>query len=171
MTDAAICAAWDACRRARSRDPMRVAQEMDVTVLTRSDFVAQKGAFSMVLGYPFIFLSDRLSEGEKKTVLAHELGHAALHRELAQREVLCEFDLFNMATGVEYEANVFAAELLIDPQEMDECLSGGMDIYSAAGALGVNVNLLIIKLAELNRRGGHYRLPYLPDRDFLGGKL
>ena len=52
MTDAAIRAAWDACRRARSRDPMRVAQEMDVTVLTRGDFVAQKGAFSMVLGVP-----------------------------------------------------------------------------------------------------------------------
>ena len=169
MTERAIEAARGWVCRAHTRNPALIAREMGVTVLMRSDFVAQKGAFSMVLGYPFVFLSDKLGDGEMKTVLAHELGHAALHRELAQREVLCEFDLFNMATGIEYEANVFASELLIDPQEMEDCLSGGMDIYSAAGALDVNVNLLIIKLAELNRRGRHYRLPYLPDRDFLGG--
>ena len=169
MTDRAIRAAWDAVNRARSRDPARICADMDIDVLIRQDFVRQKGAFCVVLGQPFIFLSGRLSAGETKTVLAHELGHALLHRDLAEKDMLCEFDLFNMATGVEYEANVFAAELLIDPQEMEDCLKEGRDIYSAAGALGVNVNLLIIRLAELNRRGGRYRLPYLPDTGFLGG--
>ena len=55
------------------------------------------------------------------------------------------------------------------PPRVFRCLREGRDIYSAAGALGVNVNLLIIRLAELNRRGGRYRLPYLPDTGFLGG--
>ena len=170
MTEQAIRAARRAFRQCRSCDPFRIAEDMGIEVLLRSDFVQQKGAFCVVLGQSFIILNDKLDENELKLVCAHELGHALLHRNLAEKGVLCEYDLFNMATSIEYEANVFASELLIDPQEMQELLSAGCDIYNAARALNVNVNLLIIKLAELNRRGGHYHLPYVPYRDFMGGE-
>lgn len=169
MTDQAISAARRVFRQCRSRDPLRIAKDLDIEVLMRGDFVHQKGAFCVVLDQSFIILNDRLPESELRQVCAHELGHALLHREVAEKSVLCEYDLFNMATSIEYEANVFASELLIDPQEMRELLGAGSDIYSAARALDVNVNLLIIKLAELNRRGGNYRLPYIPYSDFIGG--
>ena len=169
MTDEAIKAARRAVKLCRSRDPFRIARDMGIELLMRDDFVHQKGAFCIVLEQPFIILSSKLDEAESQLVCAHELGHALLHRDIALKGVMCEYDLFNMATSVEYEATVFASELLIDPQEMRELLEGGSDIYSAAKELGVNVNLLIIKLAELNRRGGHYRLPYTPYRDFMGG--
>ncbi len=168
MTDKALRAAHRVVKKTGSRDPARIAQELDIELLVRSDFVQQKGAFCLVLGQSFILISDKLSEDETRLVLAHELGHALLHKEIAQKGVLCEYDLFNMSTSIEYEANVFAAELLIDTQEMKELLSTGCDVYRAAKALGVNVNLLLIKLAELNRRGGHYRLPYVPYKDFIG---
>ena len=171
MTDQAIRCARRVLKRCRSRDPMRIAEEMSIEVLLRSDFVSQKGAFCVVLGQSFIILNDKLCESELKLVCAHELGHALLHKAAAEQGVLCEYDLFNMATSMEYEANVFASELLIDEQEMHELLDAGCDIYNAARSLDVNVNLLIIKLAELNRRGGHYRLPYLPHNDFMGGDI
>ena len=169
MTEQAIKAAQRVIKRCRSRDPFRIAREMDIELLLRSDFVEQKGVFCVVLGQPFIILNDNLREEELKLVCAHELGHALLHGKAAEKGVLCEYDLFNMATSMEYEANVFASELLIDEQEMQELMDAGCDIYGAARTLNVNVNLLIIKLAERNRRGGHYRLPYIPYNDFMGG--
>lgn len=167
MTDEAIRAAREAAKQAGSRDPFRIAREMDIEVL-EEDFVRQKGAFCMVEGYPFIFLSSRLSEGERNAVCAHELGHALLHRSEAEKSMICEFDLYNMMTDIEYEANVFASELLIDESDLTDVLTQGMDVYAAAGELGVNVNLLLIKLNELNRRGGKYALPYLPYKAFMG---
>ncbi len=169
MTDRAIQAAHRVLKLCRSRDPIRIAKDLGVEVMLRSDFEKQKGAFCVVLGQSFIILNDKLNDEELSLVCAHELGHALLHRAEAEKGVLCEYDLFNMATAMEYEANVFASELLIDPQEMNELFKSGLDIYGAARALSVNVNLLIIKLAELNRRGGKYHLPYLPYRDFIGG--
>lgn len=154
-------------KRFGTRDPFLLAERTGVTVLFR-DFEAQKGAFSVVLGQMFIFLNASLDEHEAATVLAHELGHSRMHLDLAQKGALCEYDLFNLKTSVEYEANVFAAHLLIDPDEMQECLSQGMDLYACAGTLNVNVNLLIIELAEMNRRGGRYALPYLPPNAFMG---
>ena len=154
-------------RRFGTRDPFRLADETGITVMYRA-FETQKGAFSVVLGQPFVFLSSALDEHDAAAVLAHELGHARLHFELARKGALCEYDLFNLKTSVEYEANVFAAHLLIDPDEMQECLSQGMDLYACAGTLNVNVNLLIIELAEMNRRGGRYALPYLPPNAFMG---
>lgn len=169
MTDQAIRAARRVLKQCRSRDPLRIARDLNIEILLRGDFVRQKGAFCVVLGQSFIILNDKLDESEMKLVCAHELGHALMHKIIAEKGVLCEYDLFNMATSIEYEANVFASELLIDQQEMQELLCAGYDIYNAARALNVNVNLLIIKLAELNRRGGHYRLPYMPYSDFIGG--
>lgn len=167
MTDRAIRAAKKAAKQAGSRDPFRVARELDVEILEQ-DFVRQKGAFCMVEGYPFIFLNTHLGDEEKRAVCAHELGHAVLHRAEAEKQMICEFDLYNMITDVEYEANVFASELLIDEDELTETLSQGMDVYAAAGELGVNVNLLLIKLYEMNRRGGKFSLPYLPYKAFMG---
>ncbi|MBR4234623.1 MAG: ImmA/IrrE family metallo-endopeptidase [Clostridia bacterium] len=168
MTDKAVSAARRVLELTGSRDPFRAARELGIDVLTRDDFVSQKGAFCMVIGCPFIFLNGRLTDEESVTVCAHELGHAMLHRKQAVRGALCEFDLFDMATGMEYEANVFAAEFLIDTADMREYFASGLDVYAAAGALGVNVNLLLIKLAELNRRGGRFNLPYVPEKAFMG---
>ena len=136
MTDRAIDEARRVHRQHNCRDPFRIAAEEEIEVLVRDDFVRQKGAFCVVEGYPFIMLNGSLPEEEQRTVCAHELGHALLHRDVAQKGAICEFDLYNMSTDVEYEANVFASELLIDPQELRDCLSEGMDVYAAAGELG-----------------------------------
>lgn len=167
MTDAAIRAARRAVKQAGSRDPFRVARELDIDVL-EEDFKQQKGAFCMVEGYPFIFLNTHLGDAERIAVCAHELGHALLHRAEAEKSMICEFDLYNMKTDIEYEANVFASELLIDESDLTDVLTRGTDVYAAAKELGVNVNLLLIKLHEMNRRGCKYELPYLPYKAFMG---
>lgn len=55
-----------------------------------------------------------LEEPQRKTVAAHELGHHILHRHLAKASPLREIGFYDAASGPEYEANLFAGELLID---------------------------------------------------------
>lgn len=61
--------------------------------------------------------------------------------------------MFNMKDVIEHEANVFAAELLLDEDELLNHLEDGYTVFQAASMLGYNINLLYIKLNEMNRRG------------------
>ena len=150
--------------RAGTRNPFRLARLLDVEVLKRADLKQQKGAFFVVLDQAFIVINSELDEKTQSLVCAHELGHAVLHKQIAARGALCEYDLFNMATDIEYEANEFASEILIDTDEMLELLRRGTDVYSCARALRTNVNLLLVKLAGMKLNA---ELPFVPKKDFM----
>ena len=62
--------------------------------------------------------------------------------------------------------NLFAANLLIDTDEMMRYLKDGYSIVQTAGALDVNVNMLAIKLLEM--RDIDVQLPFTINRQFLG---
>lgn len=47
---------------------------------------------------------------------------------MAKGEELQEFELFRMRSGTEYEANAFAAHVLIDTDECLEYARGGYDL-------------------------------------------
>ena len=155
-----------------TRDPFRICREKGIEIMYRDDFIGQKGAFSLMLNVPFIFINNNLSDEMKRIVCAHELGHAMLHRKLCRKkknQTIYEYEIFDIRNCTEYEANIFAANLLIDENEMNEYMSYGYDIVQTARAMNLNVNLLLIKLHELNGKGDRlYRLPDLPGRYFLG---
>ncbi|MBR4100828.1 MAG: hypothetical protein IKK51_02985 [Oscillospiraceae bacterium] len=68
-----------------------------------------------------------------------------------------------------YEANAVNAHILIDEDEMVELFKQGYDIAQAASVLRVNINLLLIKVQEMNRLGMDFKLPYTPDAQFFRG--
>lgn len=95
-----------------TRDPQRLANELNILVY-RQDLGECQGCYIYMKRRKCIFLDQNLEEQEEKMVLAHELGHAILHRKqncyfLRERTLLLP--------GIEREANIFAAELLI-PEE------------------------------------------------------
>ena len=77
------------------------------------------------------------------------------------------FSAPDAANITEYEANAFAAHLLIGEDEMTSLFRSGYDLDGAASMLNVNPNLLLIKLREMNRMGRRFRLPFDPDAKFL----
>lgn len=80
-------------RRYHTNDPFEIAAALDITVMERSDFQRQKGAFKVVLHNSFIFINATMSNEMKRIVCAHELGHALLHRSLGKtQECLMEFE-------------------------------------------------------------------------------
>ncbi len=72
-----------------------------------------------------------------------------------------------MRSEMEYEANAFAAHLRIDSEELLELAGRGYDVVQLSSIMGTNVNLVLIKLNELNRMGLRLDLPYVPRSDFL----
>ena len=72
-----------------------------------------------------------------------------------------------MRTKHEYEANAFASHLIIDDDELIDLMKQDYDVVQLSAAMGTNINLMLIKLNELNRMGWKLNLPYVPHSDFL----
>ena len=141
-----------------TRDPFRICREKGIEVMFRDDFTGQKGAFSLMLNVPFIFINNNLSDEMKRIVCAHELGHDQFHREYAKDGMMREFMLYDMSSRQEYEANVFAAALLLDDDEVLEMIRDGYDIVQVAAALHTDINLVALKVDSLIREGHELRV-------------
>ena len=88
-----------------------------------------------------------------RIVCAHELGHDRLHRNFAKDTLFQEFMLYNMASRHEYEANIFAANLLLDDDEVLEYIKNGYDTLKIASATETDINLVALKVDYLIRNG------------------
>lgn len=87
---------------------------------------------------------------------------------LPRKEMPCRsLLLFDMRSKPEYEANAFAAHLIIDNDELVEYMQEGYDEVQLSAMMGTNINLMLIKLNEMNRMGWGLNLPYVPHADFL----
>ena len=92
----------------------------------------------------------------RRIVILHKIGHDQLHRR--QATVFQEFSLFDMSAGImEYEANLFAAQIMLPDEEVLEYVYQGYSAGQIAVALGSNYNLVAIKTADLSRRGHSFR--------------
>ena len=157
-------------RKHKTSDPFELAKRLGIIVKFRSDFVRQRGASVIILGNRIIFINANLSDQMQRMVCAHELGHLLLHRAAYGKAAwVLNHELFDIRNQLEYEANVFAANLLIDESEMFDYLNEGYTIVAVASSLGVNVNMLVLKLVEMNKQQGYdFRVSDMPERGFLG---
>lgn len=153
------------------RNPEEIAEALGIQIMRVFDFKRQKGTFKLILNVPFIFVNGNLSNQMQRMVIAHELGHAILHRDIClETGGMLEFELFDMVNHTEYDANVFQATLLIDEKKFLGYLQEGYDLVAVAKLMDVNVNLLLLKSELMNKENSEYNfnLPYVPRRDFLG---
>ncbi len=158
-------------RRFHTRDPFVIAEGLGITVLKRYDFKHLKGAFQVVLNQSFLIINGNLSEQLQRIVCAHELGHALLHKRLCGSQGhMLEFELFDIKNQLEYDANLFAANLLLDEEDLLSLSKQEYDIVSIARMMNSNVNLVLLKLAEMKKQDEciPLRMPELPKRNFLG---
>lgn len=154
-------------RRCGTRDPFQIARELGIEVLFCDAFGSLKGMYRVIKRNRFIFLNKDLEDRMLRIVCAHELGHDQLHRKLAQANSLHEFMLYDMTTRPEYEANLVAAEILIDNDELLDYIYHYR--YSAgqiARAMDTDVNLVALKIAHLTEFGYDLR-PVEHRNDFL----
>ena len=141
----------DLVRRCGTRDPFQIANALGINVMDNCENLGSlKGMYCIVKRNRFIFLNKDLSPQMKRIVCAHEIGHDRLHRALAKKHGLQEF--------VEYEANIVAAEILLDSDEILEYIYDyGYTSEQIARAMHTDINLVALKIAHLAETGHKLR--------------
>jgi len=154
-------------RRCETTDPFRIADEIGVDV-SYADLGNLKGMYSYIKRNRFIVVNQELGDVERRVVCAHELGHDQRHRDLARNKWLHDFMLYNMNAQPEYEANLFAAELLLpDKDVLSVIADSDGDYFSTSRALYVPPELLGFKLFSMAKRGYAVKNPIDLDSRFL----
>lgn len=172
MTIDYICDTAEHIRRKYDDDnPCRLISAMQILLLREpmgTAATACKGFYLCQSKIRVITVNSDLSEENQHVVLAHELGHAVLHDKIGGIKTFHDFALFDETSRYEYEANIFAAELLMPDSDVLELLNDDISFFGAAQRLCVPPELLDFKFRILKRKGYKVIDPPLGARsDFL----
>ena len=134
-------------------DPYELCSAMHI-VLYRKDLQKKlKGFFFYHSRQKSIVIDSNVNNILERILVAHELGHAVLHKEVAMMRGFQEMEMFEgTAKPMEYEANLFAAELLLEDDEVMEYLQD-RTFFETAMALNIPAALLDFKLTALRAKG------------------
>lgn len=137
-----------------TRDPFELAHDLNIHLEEISNATNLLGMYQVIQKNRFIFLSADLHPNIRKVVLAHEIGHDQLHRRYAKANAFHEVSIFRELGCHEIEANIFAAHLLIDDNEIIRLLENeDVSDRSLADGLGVEINIVNLKISELCKMG------------------
>lgn len=152
-----------------TRDALRIAKDMGIWIYYEDGFEDLLGMYTFQWNHRLMFLNSKMGECMTQMVAAHEIGHDVCHRALAKASGMKEFMLFNMKDNTEYEANAFAAHILLDNDEVYSMARQGYDVEEIAQAMNSHVDLMLIKMQEMNKMGYTFRLPRIADSKFFRG--
>lgn len=152
-------------------DPVRLCRAMGILLLNEpmgEDPNACKGFYLCQSRVQVITVNSSLPEALGRIILMHEIGHSVLHRRASGVRAFHDFRLFDETSVYEYEANIFAADFLMEDDTVLGLLNGDISFFGAADMLGVPPELLDFKFRVLKRKG--YKVvdpPILSRGDFL----
>ena len=155
-------------RKYDTRDPLEIIHRENIKVIFSNKLNSLLGLYTYNWRHRIIIVNNMLDHLQLPVVLAHELGHDMLHRELAKGTALQEFHLFDPVSQTEREANIFAAHLLLpDDTVLELAKTYDYDAQHIAGSLNINVNLVLLKIEELQQRGYPVTVAESADGKFL----
>ena len=135
-----------------TRDPFQLCQAIGVEVFY-ADLGSLKWMYKYLKKNRFAVINENLDPFTKTLVCAHELGHDILHQNLARKVCLQEFILYDMKSRPEYEANLFASEILLPDDIILSLARDGYDIEQISKELCTDINLIALKVSSMNTRG------------------
>ena len=116
MSYAEVCGAVEALQKKyHESDPFRLCEDMNILLLSQSlgnDPDAIKGFYLESKRIRTITVNCDLPEAVQRIIVAHELGHAVLHRH-SGIHAFHDIGLFDESSLLEKDANLFAAEYLL----------------------------------------------------------
>ena len=157
-------------KRYCENDPFRLCKDMGIQLNCTSLGIeddAIKGFFLEQYHIQTIIVNSELPYTLQRLILCHEIGHAMLHR----KKGICTFhdvSLFDMSGSLEQEANLFAAEFLLDDEEVFQKLNDDFTFFQAAADLNIPMELLDFKFRIMKWKGYKMVEPPISARsDFL----
>lgn len=165
-------------KKYKTRDPNELIWFLNIKVCPLEDTKHLLGMYHVIQRNRFIFISTEVGR-QKDLILAHELGHDQLHRDQVISGVAFhENGLFVDNSKNELEANIFAAHLLIADEDIIPLLRRQIDDVDLSYELGVDINLVNLKISEMVKLGllnlneccverprGDFLKNYRPDKD------
>lgn len=129
-------------KKYNTSSPYELAECLDITVIIQP-LGSVWGMYKHIRKNKVIFINSILSEIERRFVLAHEIGHAVLHPKSS-----CFFineNNYISKIKSEYEANVFAAEFLIDDLAVDQLELNGFSVDQLSQNYYVPIDIIKLK--------------------------
>ncbi|MGL4790510.1 MAG: ImmA/IrrE family metallo-endopeptidase [Anaerotignaceae bacterium] len=155
-------------KKHKTNNPFKLIDVLGINLICKSDLGELKGFYYVAHRERYIVINSSLHEREQLLVAAHELGHHCLHRHLAKISPLKDFMIYDMSSHTEYEANLFASELLIEDNQVVDCIAEEMDFFYMCSSLGFRPEFVTFKLYNMLNKGHNINLPQNIDSRFLG---
>lgn len=145
------------------RDPEQLCADLGVISLLFPMGEAKKSIKGFILshaGNVAVTVNSDLSADMIRVVRYHEIAHYILHVRTGQLDCIHDCDIYDAVSQTEYEANLLAAELQLEDEDVLRTLRESEDFFSAAANLHVPPQLLDFKCRLLREKG--HRLPDTP---------
>jgi Zn-dependent peptidase ImmA (M78 family) len=117
-----------------TKDPFKISQERNIELIFE-DLEDILGYYHYHRRVQLIHINHKLSDTAQRFVCAHELGHAIQHPK-ENTAYLSKHTLFS-TNKLENEANTFAVELLVQDEDVFECLQRGYNLDQISRVFGV----------------------------------
>ena len=164
MTYRGICESVERLKKVYDEtDPFRLCKAMGIIVVPKSMGTAPdaiKGFFVVHRRIRTIIVNSDLPLVIQRIIIAHELGHAVLHKDCG---VVAFHDI-----GLFHDSSMFAAEFLMGDDDVLDVLNRDTTFFSAASQLCVPMELLDFKFRIMKWKG--YKLvepPIMSKSNFL----
>ena len=96
----------------QTRNPYEICDSLGIRISLKDIDANLKAYYCCQARVRNIVLNNSVPEIDQRILVAHELGHDRLHKKLALLQGFQEAEMFIKTLPTEYEANLFAAELL-----------------------------------------------------------
>lgn len=146
-------------KRYDETEPAKLCSLMDVKLNYRrmgTSGESIKGFFLVNRRIRVITVNSDLPYSIQRIIVAHELGHAVLHR-ASGIQAFHDISLYDESSLLEKEANLFAAEILLSDDDVYSALRSCGSFYTAAASLNVPPELLDFKCRLMKSQG--YSMP------------
>lgn len=153
-----------------TRDPYELCKRLGIKIHFYDMEKKLKGFFFYQSRQKNIVIDSNVNEVLERILVAHELGHAVLHAQIAMMKGFQEMEVLDGSSLEEDEANFFAAELLLEDDEVLELLSE-YSFFETAKQLYVPAALLDYKFSLLHEKGELVNPMYIRKSDFLKDDL
>ena len=165
---------YDQAQRCRKRfhtsDPYELLNGMGAVLVPSTKYPRDglRGYCTVMNKTKYVVINANQPEEEQRVVAAHEAGHLILHKTQLKAGAMSDFDVYNVKSRLERQANFFAADFLInDDDVMDVMQSHEADFFEAARALLIPAPFFAFKLYSMVRRGYNMSVPLELNSTFL----
>ena len=136
-------------KKYNTNNPFDICKEMNIIVVETTLGKKTRGFYQYLKRNHVIYLDSDLEYEEKKMVLAHELGHALMHKKI--NAIFLDTRTFLKTSYYEKDADTFATMLLISDEDLLEYINYEYTIRNIANMYGCSQELIKLRLKYLDK--------------------